>query len=458
MYPRVKGQVFSSWAPRGIVTIATVLKQEHDVRILDSSFDVDLSRTKYLLKKFNPDFVLVSISSDLTDNVSEIVSFAKSFKWKVIVGGPFASISPKEVLRVIPEIDFLVVGEAEEVVPKLVKGKKLPGVYYKKGKSFVFTGKPNFIEDLDRIPIPDYSLLPTVKRYFSFGTATTLSSRGCPYRCSFCQPVLKQLFGDKMRFRSAESVFKEVIYLNKTYGINEIYFIDDTFGLNKEFTRRFVELLEKSRLKLKFLVNTRANLLDEDFASLLKRMNCSLVCIGVESGSQKILDNLDKDLKIEQIVKAFDICKKYGLRTLSNMMLNSPGETKQTLEESYRLIKRIKPTTLYLSLLVPYPGTYLYEHLKTQGLLLHGLQYDDFNCRKYDKHSLPINNPDLSYEHIDEFRKRVFRQRRFQLLLSVFIFVAEDVLEAFKTFRFGLFFRKQFQRAKIFLRTKSYFG
>ena len=381
----------------------------------------------------------VSASSDLVPNAKEIVSFCKKNNIKTVVGGPYATINPDDVKKTINP-DYLVVGDAEEIIADVLEKK--PGVY-----------KSNSFSDINLLPFPDYSLLPTRNKYFQFGTATTIGTLGCPFNCSFCQPVLKKMFGSKVRFRSPQNIYEEIKYLKTNYGIRDIYFVDDTFGLNRKNLREFVELVSKEK-NIRFIVNTRADILDDEMGRLLKKMNCHMVSIGVESGSQVILDNLKKGITVNDILSAFFVCKKYKLHTLANFMIGNPGETTETLAQTNNLIKKIKPTFLYLSMLTPYPGTDIFNESKEKGLL-NLMSYKDYNCRSYKKKELPLKNPVLSYDQVELFRKRVFLRRK----LFVFVSILSMLFDDFFFFENKLlFFKILMKRAWVFGRTRKFFG
>jgi len=467
VYPRTKKDVYSSWAPRGFVSLSTLLVKNttHDVFVIDSSFNKDLKNTKKHLLNIKPDVVSLSISSDLMNNAKELINFSKKIGAITVVGGPYAILEPEKIFSEISCVDYVITGDSEFVFPKILEAleeNKTPidikGVYYRKEKKIVFTGEADFYQELNSLPFPDYSLLSTTEKYFRFGTATIIGCLGCPFRCNFCQPTLNRLFGNKVRFRSPKNVIEEISYLKKKYDIKEIYFVDDTFGLDKKWLKRLVSLLEKKDLtNIKFLVNTRVNVLNEEFSKLLKRMNCYLVSVGVESGSQKILDNLNKDINVQQIIKAFNLCKKYGLTTHANLMIGNPGETKETLKQTKNLLQKIKPNFLYLSFLTPYPGTYLYEEsLRNGNLNLDS--YNDFNCRKYNKPKLPIKNMDVDYEYLNAYRKTILRRRKLIVFYYFIKLIWSDFQESFKEKAFNKFFIKQLMRARTYFRTKSYFG
>ena len=470
MYPRIKKQVLSSWPPRGLVLLATVLKKylDESIEIIDTSFEKDMDYAKRNLNRIKPKVFSVSVTPDFVDNAKKMIAHAKKLGSKVIIGGPYATIEPEKIFSDISGIDYIITGDMWDYYQALKSVLEdenssdnildLKGIYYKKGKEILFTGEPSHDEDINTLPFPDYGLLPTARDYFEFGTVTMMTSLGCPYNCSFCQPVLNRLFGKKIRFRSPSNVVEEIKTLRNNYDINEFYFIDDTFPLDLSWLEEFVSLLQENKLQdLRFIINTRANLVMEKAASLFKKMNCSLINIGVESGSDKILKNLNKKITRKQIIEAFDNCKKYGLKTNANFVMGNPGETKKTLKETEKLIEQIKPEFLYMSFLTPYPGTRLYEEAEKAGTLnLYGNK--EFNCRTYNKEELPLKNNNLIYQELIAFRKRVFRKRKPLLLWYFLKLILKDLFRALKKGKILSYIKTQRRRIKIYWKTKDYFG
>ncbi|MFH1605787.1 MAG: radical SAM protein [Nanoarchaeota archaeon] len=467
IYPRLKLQVYSLWPPQGIVLLATILKKEgYDVHIIDSSFDNSQSKIKTIIKNEKPTLVCVSISTDLFNESKEIVSFAKKQSIKTFAGGPYVSLEPFFVMDQIPDLDFALTINNEKIFLESIKiilsnnsPEKLSGVVFRKNNQLKLNDCKDLPVNLNSLPMIDYSLLPTIKQYFGIGTATIMGSRGCPFDCTFCQPVLKKIHGEKPRLKDPKNIIEEINYLNKFYNIKEFYFLDDTFGFNKQWLRKLVLQIEKHKLnqKIKFLVNSRVDLFDKEFISLLKRMNCKLVSFGVESGSQKILDSLNKRTTILQIINAFKLCQINQINTHANFMMNCPGETKETLKETRELIKKIKPTILYLSFLTPYPGTYLYETCLNNNTL--NLRCSkDFNCRSYSKSVLPVKNSSLTLKDFVNFRKTILRRRKPLLFYNIFIDLIKDLFEALKHHEVKLFFYKYIFRLKVFIYSQNYFG
>jgi anaerobic magnesium-protoporphyrin IX monomethyl ester cyclase len=242
---------------------------------------------------------------------------------KIIVGGPHATILPKECLENISEVDVVIVGEGEQTIVELMNSfekdsglNSVDGIFYR-NKGIIQSTKPrNLIQDLDHIPIPDRTLLdmtlyrPSVSYYKKLPAYMILTSRGCPFQCTYCSKI----FGSNYRHHSVGRVLKEMEILIKDFGAREIVFRDDTFTINKTFTKNLCEsIIEKGyHKKISWSCMTRVNLVDFELLTLMKRAGCWGIHYGVESGSQRLLDIIKKGITIEQIKRAHKITRKVG--------------------------------------------------------------------------------------------------------------------------------------------------
>lgn len=386
IFPRI-GEIQPGQIPLGITTISSVLKQNDiDVELKDYSFHKNFESVKRDLDQINADLIGISMMSSYSNNALKIAEYLKQKnpKTPIVVGGPHPTTFPEKIIS-NPNIDFVFAGEAEYSFLELVKQldskkkdfKKIEGLYFKKNQKIIH-GKPlTFIENLDELPLPDRDNFPNFKKYNKFipffpsGYPMTniISSRGCPGRCTFCQPTLSKLFGKITRGRSPKSIVDEMEMLNKKYGIKYIFFSDSLFTYKKNRTIEFCKELIKRRLNIGWTCQSRVTTVDEESLRWMKRANCWIIEFGVESGSQKILDLANKDIKIEQIERAFRLCRKVGIATGVNFMIGFPEETKQDLRESLRLMKRIKPDQINIYITSPIPGTEMFEKAKEKGLL-----------------------------------------------------------------------------------------
>ena len=427
--------------PLGILQIGTILHKEgYIVRLFDSLFENDLRNTKRGLKGFKPDVVGISTLSCFLENSARLIKYSKRKLGAVtIMGGPHATAEP-DVVKIIRGLDYAVIGEGEATilellnfiemkrlrerkkkiekpVPESTDPASIKGIAFLRNGGLVITEPRAFIDDLDSLPIIKRDLIPTLNQFLAGGVLNILAVRGCPYNCSFCQPMLRKLFGSRLRYRSPENVVKEIEHIIREFDIHYFAFNDESFTANVEWLRRFERLIRKKGLNFRCTAQTRVNLFSKKAARLLKKINCDILGLGVESGSQEILNNLRKGITIKQIKRAFRICKRYGIRTHAYFMLGSPGETKKTLRATEKLIDRIDPDTIGISILVPTPGSDLYDiYKKSENMGIS--DYSEYSYYSYTRKGLAIKNPELSYNDLIEFKDSIFRKRRLKAMLS----------------------------------------
>lgn len=295
---------------------------------------------------------------------------------KIVLGGPVGTYLAELVLTKNP-VDVIVDGEGENTILDLVaaysKGRGLntvSGIYYKDEDGNVNrTPAREVVQDLDTLPFPAWDMFPMEETYMKNPVVglgrdmDVISSRGCPYLCTFCAPS----FGRKYRYRSPEHVLEEIRQLKKLYDVDFISFQDDLFVTNRQRVFDFCEALIRSELfgKIKWSCTGRVNLVDEPLLRAMKDSGCVSVSFGIESGSQYILDSLKKAFRVEQAVEAIGLCEKLGLRHPSSFIIGSPMETTETLEETVQFAIRANVPVQALMINTPYPGTPLfYEALK----------------------------------------------------------------------------------------------
>jgi radical SAM superfamily enzyme YgiQ (UPF0313 family) len=414
------------WPPLGIIVLGTIAREMgHEVQLTDASFDKDLSRAKAKLEKFRPDIVGLSVLSNLLPNAYELARFAKQLGAFTMMGGPHATIEPRSSLADCAQLDMIVRGEGEVVFPKILEAisngsgfEHLQGVGFRKNGEIILTAPGDYIWDLDAIPFADRDLPDTLPVYLQNGALNVFAVRGCPWRCSFCQPVLKTMYGKKIRYRSAANMGEELLMLHEKYNIRDFFFVDDVFTVRKQWVYEFRDELRRRGLinKIRFIVNSRVDLIDEEVAHLLKDLNCYYVLFGVESGSQEILDFLDKDITLDDTRRAFRACKQAGLRTHAYVMLGSPMETPETLRLTEEFIMEINPTTLQISITTPLKGTKMYDDCEQQGALNYERAAEQDYYTKDGTVALPIYNNKVTPEQVLAARARILKRRKLQVL------------------------------------------
>jgi anaerobic magnesium-protoporphyrin IX monomethyl ester cyclase len=225
-----------------------------------------------------------------------------------------------------------------------------------------------------RPPIPDLDLLPDtawdlvdmekyraawVKAHGTFSLNLT-SSRGCPYRCNWCA---KPLFGSSYRFRSPERVAGEMLRLKREFGAEHIWFTDDIFALSPQWTRAFADQVERLGAAIPFKMQSRCDLMTRDTVGALRRAGCNEVWMGAESGSQKVLDAMDKGTRVEHIYEARENLRRHGIRACFFLQLGYPGEGREEIDSTIRMVRETRPDDIGVSVAYPLPGTKFHERV-----------------------------------------------------------------------------------------------
>lgn len=394
----------SIYPPLGLGYIAAYLKKySHfdDIEIIEAEIDV-VSK----ILKSKPDIVGFTSVTPTYQQVSEISREVKEkLKVPTIIGGPHITAIPYTLSH---DFDVGVYGEGEITVFEIMKVfleygsleskylQNIDGIAYHNNGEVEVTKPRKLIEPLDLIPHPTRELFD-MDRYLQPSDALTcgelmkgttlLTSRGCPYNCSFCQ-VTKNW--KKPRFHSPQYVIDEIKYLVDTYKIEGLNIIDDLFIANKHRLEQFVDLLIKEGLdqKLRFTVNGRANLINDDILILLKKMNVELIALGLESMSEPVLGFLKGNtVTVEQNIAAVDLINKYDMAVSGLFMIGTPGETKEDMIKTLNYIKETRWGHCHISITTPLPGTELWDIAKQRELVdEYNINWDAFNAE-------PLSNP-----------------------------------------------------------------
>lgn len=425
IYPNFKRNM--SQPPTGVMSLAAYLRENDvPVKILDTNLIKTEEELKDEIKKNENDIMGISCMTPFLENSLNIVGYVKEImpKTPVILGGPHPTVLPRETLK-IRGVDYIVIGEGEitllELIKTIEKGRslaKVKGIGYKEGGKIKITEPRPPIENLDELPMPARDLLPTFDYYcerfgidyFTEPPATTMfTSRGCPFNCNFCQPTVHNLFGRKTRFRSPEKVVEEIIFLKKKYGINKIYFQDDTFTLDKQRVHNICRLIKENDLHLRWAINSRVNTVNRELIFAMKKAGCENISFGVESCSQKILNNMNKGTIVEQEIDAFRWCNEAKMFTVCNLMLGYPGETMETMNETRIGIRTLRPDRIDLHITFPEPGTVLYEQVVKSCIF----KKDYMDYAKYSRHAhkCPLKL-DVTDKQIVDMEKQIYKEFR----------------------------------------------
>ena len=391
----------------GIMAVAGYLREVGGIipRIIDSLADgLSLEDLREIFKKEQPDIVGFSVLTfnilDCLDVVSIINEVSPATK--VCFGGFHATIQPLETLT-LPGVDFIVIGEGEITFTELVlflkdspleKPKKLDNLKELNGKTNNKTrtkldlagstaekkegfaaidglgwidknGNPilntprKAVAKLDTFPYPAHDLINLEKYSLVLAeeskVASIQTSRGCPSKCTFCDIRLT-----KYRYRSAEHVLSEMQFL-KGLGVKEFFILDDTFTINKNRLYKLCNLMIQNGVDIKYKISSRVDKVDQELLDLLAASGCYRIHYGIETGSQRLLDYLEKGVTIQQNIAAIKMTKKAGIETLAYMMIGIPTETREEIQETIDFVDKLQPDRVNYSICTPFPKTKLYQ-------------------------------------------------------------------------------------------------
>ncbi len=296
----------------------------------------------------------------------------------ICLGGPHATIYPEETLR-LEHIDYAVTGEGEEPFTRLVKelqrGNTVPrekNIACLDGqKHLVYPGMGEYLRNLDDLPFPARTLI----RYRNYGSVlsrhrivtTMFTSRGCPFRCAFCN---RPHMGTNFRPRSAENVFREFQEC-AALGIGEILVYDDTFTVDKARVHQLCERILQSGLRIDWDIRSRVDTVDAPMLRALKKAGCTRIHYGVESGSDAVLKELKKGITVSQAEGVLRMTKEAGISTLAYFMIGSPHETEKEVGETISLLRRIRADYAHITIFTPFPATELYLRALKEGVIPH---------------------------------------------------------------------------------------
>jgi len=369
------------FAPIDLATYAAVLRQKGaEVKLRDYPA-LRLGWDDYIadLRAFAPDAVLVKTTLATLDGDLRACQAAKETLPSAVIIGTGESVAYKrdDVLSTNPSLDVVVVGEVEPTLADLVGATDLSMIA---GLSFraydggsvrcVSTAPRSLLDDLDSLPYPARDLLDN-SCYRSPETGDLLTvihaHRGCPWRCIFCPAGALSEY--RVRYRSPENVAGEIEQCVRQFGIREFLFHGDTFTINRRWLIDLCRLISERHLDIRWGCNSRVDTIDDERAQWMKRAGCWVVAFGVESGSQELLDKMKKNARVEQARQAIEICRRHGLRTHAFYVIGLPWESRETLEQTFRLARQLDTDFFDFNIAYPLPGTELYEIVRGEGLL-----------------------------------------------------------------------------------------
>jgi len=391
--------------PSGALTlIGTMCQNEgHTVKIIDATVDtITVSEMKKIINYFNPDIVGITMNTFQTKNARLWLETIKEVDENIltVVGGPHPSALELNIFKDFNNIDISVIGEGEFTFLEIVNGKNKEEI-----KGICYNNKINKLRpaalNLDHVPPTNFDLVDLSKYPGIVGTGKSMfimASRGCPSNCTYCN---KSVFGTKVRYRSPKRVVEDIKQMHEKYGINEIYFQDDTLNLNRRWLESIFNLIINNRLNIdvsyRIAFRANKNLVDEQLLALAKLANVTSIFYGVESGNQEMLNRMKKGLTIEELKRAFKLTHAAGIETTAAFIIGLPGETINTIKDTANMWKEINAKQCGFTLATPFPNTAFQKEIISKNHLL------DTNYDNYRLGGNYIRTDELTSEQLEFF-------------------------------------------------------
>lgn len=398
--------------PLGLCSLAAVArKMGFESKIIDSQVEeLDRQGTLERVDSFSPQIVGITSTTSTFLSAGELARMIKDNNRDrlIVVGGVHISALPEESLLQFPAIDLAVIGEGEETIAELLtvlkeKGKDLnrlktiPGIAFRNGDHVVVTSPRSLLKDLDHLPLPAWDLLSNFPMAYSiqaqsvanFPSTSVCTSRGCTGKCTFCD---RRIFGSRLRAHSADYVISLIKDLYYNYGIRDIQFEDDNFMLFKGRLLEICNKIKEEKLEISWSCQARVDIVNLETLKQMKEAGCWMILYGVESGSQKVLDLMQKGISTEKIEKAIDLTHQAGISCKGFFIAGFLNEDQKTLKETYELIKKTRLDDISFHYYTPFPGSAAYEMVNQYGTLKGNLNDMTYYRPVFIPHGLTEND------------------------------------------------------------------
>ena len=386
---------FSVHPPVGLAYLASFLqKYGYEVEIIDANaLNIHKEELINIIVNHSSRFIGFTSVTATVNLVSQICDKIKEKTDKVLIlGGQHATFKDKEVLAACTSIDFIVRGEGEMSLLRLLNrlkinktAKGLMGITYSKNNKVVSNPDRPPIKNINIIPFPAWELLPRSKYrlngFLDIGLngkqlAKLISTRGCHNKCTFCASAH---FWGKPRFRNVDNIFKELVYLTQELNVRHIDFMDDCLTIPVSRFRDLCNRIIENNLNFKWSCYSRVQNINEELVQLMKKAGCFMVLLGIESGNQEIIDSIKKQITLEQVTKAVALFKKYNIDCLGFFMIGLPKDTKETVHETVNFARNLNLDFPFFSVTTPFPGTELYDWFMSSNYAPENIDWNQFS-------------------------------------------------------------------------------
>lgn len=372
----LEAKIMKPYAPLGLLYISGYLNQQKiENHLFDATFSNQKEQLEFIQKK-QPKLVAIYANLMTKINVIKLIKIlisetAYGFP-KIVLGGPDITYNLENYLKT--GTHYLVIGEGEQTMTELYQAilknqdvSEVNGIAFLENGQVVKTPPREKLKDLSMLPLPNREgiaiekYLETWKTHHGKSSMTISTQRGCPYTCKWCSTAV---YGQSYRRRPAKLVVKEMAMLQKKYNPDSIWFVDDVFSVSHKWIREFHLETQVQKVKIPFECITRAERLNDEILQLLKEAGCFRIWIGAESGSQKIIDAMDRRVNVDTVSEAIKKTNAIGIETGTFIMLGYPGENEDDINETISYLKKANPTYFTITIAYPIKGTSLYSEIE----------------------------------------------------------------------------------------------
>jgi len=436
----------SKLPPLGLCSLAAYLRAKgHPVFLIDAlNRGISPEAVVDLVGQIGPDFVGITATTSFIESAHQCAQKIKARLGQVttIIGGSHMSAMPVQTLEEFPAFDLGVVGEGEDTLLELMEDPgrdyhDVDGLVFRDQGQPVLTKKRAQIRDLDQLPYPALDLLegfpdlyqPTPNNYLKKPVVSLVTSRGCPFSCTFCD---QSVFGHRVRAFSPQYVVDMIRFYQERYGVREVSFYDDLFTYNRQRLMAFVQELDRAKVRVSWSCESRIDTVTDDSLRMMKVSGCWQISYGIETGSQRVLDYFNKKITVPDIEKAVRLTHKWGIRIRAYLIVGSPAEDQASIAETKALIKRIPLDDLHISFFAPIPGSKAFQDIIGDRVV---------RWKDMDLYRVGYTPPGISAEELQAAVKGIYRQFYLQpKILFRYITMVFNPNKSWELIRKGLIF------------------
>ena len=365
----------------GLCSLAGVIRKHNVTPMIIEAGSLGLSDRDIIdqIQTVKPEYVGITASTLSIFSAGRLAKEIKQVRKEtvVVIGGPHLTAIPEQTMELFKDFDIGVIGEGEETIAELITRNatdltKIKGIIFRENDQLHKTEPRPFIKNLDMLPFPAWDILPDFPsayhppafRFRRLPAASLVTSRGCPNKCIFCD---RSVFGSQCRVFSAEYIMEMLHNLYNNYGIREILFEDDTFVMFKPRLIAICESIIREKLNISWSCLGRADMVTQDTLTLMKRAGCWQIAFGIESGDQRIIDFIEKKIRLDKMKRAIFWTKEAGIMTKGFFIIGLPTETKESIQHTIDFIAATPLDDISVNMFTPFPGSKIYQTAKEFG-------------------------------------------------------------------------------------------